>query len=58
MKETGDSNAPFFGLPEGLNGVKPHAKAFYGSTPVPHPTNEKAKMVNAARVMAAVNEGK
>ncbi len=57
-KETGDSNAPFFGLPEGLNGVKPHAKPFYGSTPEKHPTNAKAKVNPQAEVMRAVLEGK
>jgi hypothetical protein len=54
MKETGDSNAPFLELPEGLNGVSPHAKPFYGSTHVPHPTNSAAKKVDGARVMNEV----
>ncbi len=58
MMETGDSNAPFLELPEGLNGVKPHAKPFYGSTHVPHPTNSAAKKVNHAEVMKQVLTGK
>jgi hypothetical protein len=32
--------------------------AFYGSTPVPHPTNNAAKKVNGSAVMSAVLEGK
>lgn len=58
MKETGDSNAPYFGLPEGLNGVRPHAKPFYGKTNVPHPINSAAKVVPESKVMSEVLHAK
>ena len=32
----------------------PHAKPFYGSTHVPHPTNSAAKRVNGAEIMDQV----
>lgn len=49
-KETGDSNAPFLGLPEGLH-VKPHAPMHYGKTPVPHPCNHAAEKVNPRAIV-------
>lgn len=36
----------------------PKFKAYYGSTPVPHPTNNAAKIVHSDAIMRAVNEGK
>ena len=36
----------------------PHQKIFYGGTPVPHPTNSAAKIVNHDAIMSAVNQGK
>ena len=52
-----DDGASEFALPNGQN-PKPHAPIFYGKTPVPHPTNAKAKIVNHAKVMSEVLEGK
>ena len=57
MKETGDSNAPFFGLQEGLN-PEPHVPAYYGSNRVPHPCNEPAKKVDHAKVMRQILQAK
>lgn len=45
-----------------LNLDMPKAKvwegAYYGNMNLPHPTNEKAKMVNHHEVMRETNEGK
>ena len=57
MKERDGYDAPFFGLPNGQN-PEPHAKPFYGSTRVPHPTNTAAEKVDHAAVMCAVMKGK
>lgn len=57
MKETGDSNAPFCPMPEGMH-QRPHAPAFYGSTKVPHPCNTAAEKVDHAKVMGQVLKAK
>ena len=52
-----DLGACAFDLPNAQN-PRPHFKAYYGSTPVPHPTNRAAKVVHPDMVMRAVIEGK
>lgn len=58
-EENGSQNvgATAFDLPSG-QAPFPHFKAFYGSTPVPHPTNSAAKVTHPAEVMKQVLEGK
>jgi hypothetical protein len=50
---TDSSNAPFLDLPNNQQ-PKQHTRPFYGSTPVPHPTNETAKCVDHAKCMRVV----
>jgi hypothetical protein len=50
-------DAPFWGLPNGEN-PEPRSPIFYGSTKVPHPTNSAAKIVDHAKVMKQVLDGK
>jgi hypothetical protein len=58
MKEQSEGvGATEFDYPNSQN-PKPHAPIFYGSTPVPHPTNSKAKTTPASEVMRSVLEGK
>jgi len=60
MKEdNGDQGvgATAFDLPNSQN-PRPHDKAFYGSTPVPHPTNSAAKRVDHAKIMGQVMDAK
>jgi hypothetical protein len=49
-----DVGATAFDYPNSQN-PRPHFQAYYGRTPVPHPTNSAAKVVNPARVMNEVN---
>lgn len=52
-----DVAATVFALPNAQN-PEPHKPMFYGKTPVPHPTNAKAKTVNGTLVMREVCQGK
>jgi hypothetical protein len=52
-----DDGASEFALPNAQD-PGPHKPMFYGKTPVPHPTNAKAKITNHAKVMGEVLEGK
>lgn len=52
-----DDNAPYFAMPNNQN-PRPRSPIKYGVTPVPHPTNSAAKMVDSAKVMRQVNEAK
>ena len=45
-----DVGATAFDYPNAQN-PRPHFHAYYGSTPVPHPTNAKAKITPVAEVM-------
>ena len=52
-----DDKAVAFDLPNSQN-PRPHAPIYYGKTPVPHPTNNNAKVVNAEAIMKQVLEAK
>jgi hypothetical protein len=52
-----DTGASEFDLPNGQN-PEPHWPIYYGKTPVPHPTNAKAKITNHVKVMDQVLEAK
>lgn len=56
-KNIEDVGATAFELPNSQN-PRPHFKAYYGGTPVPHPTNDAAKHINPPEIMRQVNEGK
>lgn len=45
-----DVGATEFDYPNNVN-PRPRSPIFYGSTPVPHPTNEPAKRVDSVKVM-------
>ena len=58
MKETCESvGVTEFDLPNGQD-PKPRAPTYYGNQTMPHATNAAAKVVNHAKVMRAVLEGK
>ena len=51
------NKAPYFEMPDEVAACS-HAKTYYGNQSVPHPTNKKAMIVDHAKVMGQVLEGK
>jgi hypothetical protein len=52
-----DNSAPYFELPNDVANNH-HAPTYYGNQLVPHPTNKAAMIVDHAKVMRQVLEGK